>query len=481
MLYLYLENRQIKILSTKKALLGQQEVSFFNKRLEVDLLAEGKVTNVDFLASAVKEGLTSLGVNHDRNIFLILPQESFSFLKADVPTDIATSAVKSFVYDKARSSLKIDIENCFCDYYVRESENQKHISFFAIEHSLLEKYLEALSLLHLKLISVLPETLAFFKLFEKTLRKEKKENMLYAYYEKGLVSGYLFDSIGLVHEKKWMEKLESDNSIEKVLKTKIQEYDKEGIKLNRIILSGPESESIRQDTFTKNVGAWTNPLKRIIPNFYEDYVKQLITPSKQTFPILLYDVCFGAFIFSQENKEFQILKKPLKSLSKSGLAMPKLAINKKDITIFLFSLVVSFLVFFGVSKMINSDFKLNFSLPKFEKEKPTPTPKKAEEPTPEPKVDKEKLRIKVLNGSGTAGRASEVKSLLSEKGYQEILTGNAASFDYKTTVIQAKKDAQDAVAVLKKDLEDSVKSPKVETLKDDETADVIIIIGSDFK
>lgn len=479
MLYLYVEKRQIKILSTKKALLGQQEVSFFNKKLEVDLLTAGRVTNVDHLASAIKEGLTSLGANYDRDVFLILPQESFAFLKAEVPNDIATSAIRSFVFDKARSTLKIDVDNSFCDFYIRESESQKNLSFFAIEQPVLEQFNQAFQLLHLKIVSILPETLAVFKLFEKTLRREKKENILYAACEKGMISGYLFDSAGLVNEKKWTDELKDEDAIEKVLKERVRELEKDGVKLNRIVLSGELSESIRQDTFTKNVGVWTNPLKRIIPNFYEEYVKQIITPAKQTFPILVYDVCFGAFVFSQENREFQMLKKPMKA-KKAGsgrFTMPKIDINFKIVGIFLASLIATFAILLGLSKVPNMNLNFNFM------SKPEPTPTKApEKPTPTPvAIDREKVRIKILNGSGTKGLASEVKETLSEAGYTEILTGNADNFDYTKTVLQVKKSAKGLTDALKKDLADSVTAPKVETLDEDDAADAIIIIGSDLK
>jgi copper homeostasis protein CutC len=62
-------------------------------------------------------------------------------------------------------------------------------------------------------------------------------------------------------------------------------------------------------------------------------------------------------------------------------------------------------------------------------------------PTPTPKilVDKQAVRIKVLNGSGVSGKASAVKEILKEKGYQEILTGNADSFDYEKTEVSVKK------------------------------------------
>jgi len=74
-----------------------------------------------------------------------------------------------------------------------------------------------------------------------------------------------------------------------------------------------------------------------------------------------------------------------------------------------------------------------------------------------------------------------VKDILTEKKYLEIVTGNADSFDYKTTEIQVKKDKKEASQYVQNDLKDYVQELKISDLDDDEAADVIIIIGQDFK
>ena len=87
----------------------------------------------------------------------------------------------------------------------------------------------------------------------------------------------------------------------------------------------------------------------------------------------------------------------------------------------------------------------------------------------------------MLNGSGTKGKASEVKDLLKEKGYQEILTDNADNFDYKQTELQVKKSISSSSTTIKNDLKDYVAKFKESTLAESEAADVVIIIGTDFK
>ncbi len=484
MLYVSLDKNEIKILALKKTLLGQFEVGYFEKRHEIDLLNRGRVNSVDFLASAIKEGINYLASPQEKEVCLILPQETFHFLKADVPSDIAPAAINSFVDDKARASLAESMVNYYSDFFVKDTSKQKQISYYAIDEETLGKFAEVLQLLGLKLSILLPETLAIFKLFEKTLRKEKKENILYVHYAKDIISGYVFDSGGLLVPEKWTQTLGATEPLDEILKKKAEELEAKGIKLNRILLSGEQSETVRQDTFTKSVGVWTNPLKRIIPDFYADHLKALVA-TDQPFPILSYDSCFGAFVFSQENKEFRILKKPLRPKgSKPSFSVPKIPIFRKEVGIFFLAFAVSFLAFIGLSRF-------NFAgiqLPQIDTKsltslgKPSPTTKPTTAPSPTPTVKREEIKIKVLNGSGTAGKATEVRDLLREAGYQEILTGNADTFDFTQTIIQTKKSTNSYANIVAKDIADSADNPKIETtLADDDASDVVIIVGSDFK
>src|SRR3989338_11545273 len=190
-----------------------------------------------------------------------------------------------------------------------------------------------MTLIDFKINSIVPDTMAYFKLFEKTLRKEKKETILYAELGKDILSGYLFDSCGLIDDKKILIEYSETDKIADILKTKIDEIVTEKKKVNRIIISGEKSDTIRQDTFTKSVGVWTNPLKRIVPTFYESYLKMLIPKNGKAFPILTYDVCFGAFILSEENKSFSLLKNGA-VLNKNKISLPKVKMPKKEAVLF---------------------------------------------------------------------------------------------------------------------------------------------------
>ncbi len=485
MLYLFIGTNSIKLLCLKKSMLGQYEALFFEKTHETQLLDKGKPVNSDVLASAVKEAM-NLASNvplTEKEVCLILPQDAFLFMRTEVPADIAPSAVNSFIKDKSRSSLPLGNSQSLSDYITQESGTQKTVMLFSLEKTLLQLYQQSLSLINLKIKSVVPETLAYFKLFDKTLRKEKKESIAYVNYDNNLLSGFLYDSNGLVDPEKWRKPVESKQKIETILKEKVDEYQEKNIKLNRVILSGSASDGIRQDTFTKAIGVWTNPLKRIIPTFYNDYLKMLVVEKDKILPILSFDVCFGAFVFQQENKTFSLLKNGYKIEGGSGgISLPSVPKPRKEIFIFIGSFLLSFAFFIALT-YLKPSFNLNFLSKKTNQSVLTPTPAVHEQPspTPTPSVQRSDLKIKILNGSGTAGKAGDVKTILKDKGYGEILTGNADSFDYATTELELKKTVQDAASLLKTDLSAYVSNMKISDLSATDAADVVIIVGKDFK
>jgi hypothetical protein len=479
MIYLYLDRNTIKLLYLKKTLLGQQETLYNQKTYESDLFEKGKIKNIDLLASAIKEViLSSKKPVVENQVSLILPQEFFSFFRTLIPSDIAPSALNSFIADKARSILPVDNTDLASDYFVQESEQEKIVTYFGINQETINAVKQALTLIDLKVIAVIPETMAFFKLFEKTLRKEKKETILYAELGNEVLSGYLFDSCGLINDKKIFIKYSESDKIVDLLKSKVEELTANKQKINRIIISGEKSDTVRQDTFTKSVGVWTNPLKRIVPTFYESYLKMLVPKEGEVFPILTYDVCFGAFILSEENRAFSLLKNGGFS-KKSNLKVPKIGLPKKEVLLFISSFVVSFILFVLISK-----YGGNFKIPDIfvKKNIVTVTPTSAPpSPTPTPNFKKEDVKIKILNGSGVRGKAIEIKEILRKKGYVEILTDNAENFDYTITEIQVKKTKSQLETMIKNDLKDYVSKPKITVLNEKEASDAIIIFASDFK
>ena len=490
MLYIYIGQHVIKALHVSKSLLGQYSVQQFEKKFSVQLLKAGKVAHTDIVASAIKEVISHLtgGAAKEKQISLILPQETFFFSRSEVPSDMASAAVTSFMKEKARSILPAHLDNVYFDFVGVENETKRIVSFYAVEESTVQGYKDTLQLVDLQLVSLLPDTLSYYKLFEKTLRKGKIEHILYGLFEEDSISAYLFDSFGLLEKESFSAKLTQGKGVEEPLKKIGAEYEEKHLKINRLILSGTLSDSVRQDTFTKDVGIWTNPLKRILPHFYADYLKMLVPVDNSPFPILQFDVCFGALIFSIENKGFSLLKNTFspslavmgKSVGKRSFSFPVFRMSK-EIVLFIVSFIGSFLIF---TLLTQSPAGFNMRIPNFlAKAKPTPVPTAIPlpSPTPTPEIKKEVIKVKILNGSGTPGKAGEVKTVMKEKGYQDIVTANADTFDFLITEIAVKKGSEHLASLVKAEIEDYAKDAKITVLDEKEQADVVLTVGKDFK
>src|SRR3990167_11106206 len=168
--------------------------------------------------------------------------------------------------------------------------------------------------------------------------------------------GFVYDATGLLQD----DRITLKDDIVESLKKEIEDLQKKHtLTLNRIILSGPKSKDTRQDFFTKDVGVWTNPLEKIIQNFYSEYVKLLIPTEGTQFAPLQFSVNLGAFIFDCEKDQFQPLSPNRKIKvtqsgdSKRNISLPASPFGKRDIGIFLLSLIISFGIILGASKIKN--------------------------------------------------------------------------------------------------------------------------------
>jgi len=93
-------------------------------------------------------------------------------------------------------------------------------------------------------------------------------------------------------------------------------------------------------------------------------------------------------------------------------------------------------------------------------------------------ITKKDLKIRILNGSGKAGTADSARDFLISKGYVVDSVGNANNFNYKKTVVQAKKSVDSIINLLTKDLEERYAISIGSTLAESEPFDTLIIIGS---
>lgn len=104
---------------------------------------------------------------------------------------------------------------------------------------------------------------------------------------------------------------------------------------------------------------------------------------------------------------------------------------------------------------------------------PSPTPTA----TPA-KIDLSKFTIAIQNGSGIGGEATKVQKILTSGGFKVVSIGNAKTYDYEKTVIQAKTDVDSNYLT---QLTDLLGKTYVlgdnEKLPDSAKTDVVIIVG----
>lgn len=97
-------------------------------------------------------------------------------------------------------------------------------------------------------------------------------------------------------------------------------------------------------------------------------------------------------------------------------------------------------------------------------------------------VDKKEHGIIVLNGSGIAGEAGNVKTALEDEGYVVDTIGNAETDDNSRTIIQTNDSVSAGwIAQLKKFLEKTYKRVATAELQTDESSDVVLILGNQKK
>ncbi len=108
----------------------------------------------------------------------------------------------------------------------------------------------------------------------------------------------------------------------------------------------------------------------------------------------------------------------------------------------------------------------------------SPTPTMIPTPTSEP-VDKTAFTIQILNGSGVVGKAGLVQKMIEDAGFTVDSTGNASSYDYEKTEIQAGEDVSPAfLQALREALtSDYDVKDSFDAIEGSSKSDVVIIVG----
>lgn len=92
-------------------------------------------------------------------------------------------------------------------------------------------------------------------------------------------------------------------------------------------------------------------------------------------------------------------------------------------------------------------------------------------------LSKEKIKVRVLNGSGTVGEAGEVKTILENDGYKNIETDNSDKTIEDTMISHTASVSSQMVVEIKKLLEKTFSPVKISTDSQPTSVDLEIITG----
>lgn len=189
------------------------------------------------------------------------------------------------------------------------------------------------------------------------------------------------------------------------------------------------------------------------------------------------DIAFNQFEFGNLHPEYTNIN-PLKGIIHSGelrgsdatttrLEVPrdgkKSSFLPKIMFIIPLILLLSIFIFIIVHQNTNNN-------PNSPAEVITPTL------TPIPTKAVSDFKIQILNGTGTAGQASEVSNLLNKNDFKIESVGNADNYDFTKTQIEVKSSVPaDIIDLIKKSLEDDYPA-KVSTSNLPETSEFDIIV-----
>ncbi len=177
------------------------------------------------------------------------------------------------------------------------------------------------------------------------------------------------------------------------------------------------------------------------------------------------------------------LFKPKDKLIKEPSVSPEISVHtKRGIKPAIVWALITLAVAIGMGFVIISLARTSSVLPSIVKvPTPTPTPETTLTPTPTiASLARDAITIEVLNGGGTPGAASKMKTFLEEKGYAVGDIGNTEEYTYEQTEILVKANFADYLPILEKDLGESyIIGTSAATLEDNEPFDARVIVGKE--
>jgi len=462
--------------------------------------------DVDVWATYVKKLLEKANRANKgkQKVHLILGQRFFTFVRIDIPVETPSGSVPEYIrHHLFESTPSISPQ----DSYVYETVTNRGMVYANAYVLPLQTRAQVQTLLDLFDISVekiYPEAPLLFSTFSHTLNKNKQEPVFFLEYGQYQSTGLMFDAQGLLDAQ--VRILDSHTIIAELKKIVTSKP-----KPARLIVSGKLSTEIRQDSFTKEVGMWTNPLHRILQDSLVqkkavtiqlqehtlaylreitllhalDEKKELISFLPQTTKAYVPAPTAEPEPVAETVPEPTPVEPPIKSeptiSSPSGISASPQPTSSPRWVIMAVVMLVTASITLGIAYGV-SNLSFSFAMPKLPflaKPTPSPTPQPTATPTPTlAPIARKDISLSIENGVGTTGLAGTYQERLTNLGYKVTTTGNADNYDYTVTVIKTGNRA--IYERLKKDLSEFLSgAPQYETSTDTDSA--VIILGSDSK
>ncbi|MBL7159117.1 pilus assembly protein PilM [Candidatus Microgenomates bacterium] len=516
-----ISDSSIEVLNLKKSLMGKTKVSSSGRvELEQGVVKSGEILDTEKLTKKISELVKKGKIN------FTLPDLRTFTCRVQLASDIAHSALEPFLKEKILEIVPYDFEELIYDFkVVNETEKGKEILFLAVPTKILAGYLKIFKALKLTPIFAVSESLAAFEIFRETVVKD--EVLLYIDIGSQTSTFSFFDRFGpfLTLNEPVETKLLKEE-VKKAVSFLKEKHEKE---VKRIILGGGGSLEIDGEAFSKEIEVWTTKIDKIL----EDKLKKAsLHFNVGDLPPTLFINVLGLSLLSQKKEALNLLKKSKDLLIKleEQNDQEKKEEEKKDeikeskeeeetikegkevkqgeeekpeeikeqekpekksvfsrflggllrLKWLLVIIIVSLLTFSGIYFFVKKP-----SVKETEEQADTTSPTvqpatEEDEPTPTTEIARKDFKIKILNGSGIAGKAGEVAEILEGLGYEIVETGNADSFDYEETVIQVKEEKEGLFSDLTNDLKDdyTVSSEK-NLLPEEEGVDAVVIVGKE--
>lgn len=444
----------ITLFGVIKPLVGSPKVH----RATVTIPADQSHTfDVDVWAMYLKKALSDAQLTSlkGQEVGLIVAQRYLDFHRIDIPTDVTEAALGGYVKNYIREHFPHGDD--LTAFEVAANRGARKVNVFILPTTTYQSITTLISLFDGEIKHVYPEAPLLFASFSHTLNRTKPEPVLFMEYAKEQSTGYYFDADGYYSN-------EILRFPSKDLVSQLQTIAHSDHKPSRIIMGGSLSQEMRQDSFTKEVGIWTNPLHRVIGQAsFSSLASQLAIPPQELMFYIRELIAYqGSPVQFNQTPTY---RKPF-----------PYAKYLRILLVVLSTALLTILVVWGFSHIKIPSLSVGMpKIPAITKATPTPTPPPRPTPTPTPAFTRSDYTVSILNGEGTPGLANTYKARIEKLEYSVSSVGNAPQYGEKQTTIRTGN--RELYETLKKDLAPYIKNPVYE--KTTATDSAQIILGED--